>query len=79
MPNKFLELFGWYGTCAIVLAYALNSFGIIDSGSLTYQLLNLTGALGIVAISFHKKNYQPGVLNVVWFLVALIAIVNILR
>ncbi len=75
--NKLIEIFGWYGTCAIVLAYALVSFSVINADSLVYQLLNLTGALGIVAVSFHKKNYQPGVLNIIWFVVALIAIVSI--
>ena len=73
-----VELFGWYGTVAILSAYALLSFKVIKSDSLTYQLLNLTGALGIVAISFVKKVRQPGVLNLVWALIALIAIVSLL-
>lgn len=55
MKNKLIVLFGWYGVFAIVLAYALLSFGVIDSTSLVYQILNITGALGIVIISFHKK------------------------
>jgi hypothetical protein len=79
MNKKLIELFGWYGTCAIVLAYVMVSFSIISSVSLQYQLLNLTGALGIVVVSFYKKTYQPGVLNVIWFVVALIAIISILR
>ena len=72
------ELFGWYGTVAILSAYALLSFKVIESDSLTYQLLNLTSALGIVAISFMKKVRQPGVLNLVWALIALIAIIGLL-
>ncbi|MFA6432708.1 MAG: hypothetical protein WCV82_02725 [Candidatus Paceibacterota bacterium] len=79
MKTKLIEIFGWYGTCAIMLAYALVSFSVVTSDSVSYQILNLTGALGIVTVSFHKKDYQPGVLNIVWFVVALIAIVNILR
>ncbi|KKU82411.1 MAG: hypothetical protein UY09_C0015G0005 [Parcubacteria group bacterium GW2011_GWA2_47_8] len=68
------EIIGWYGTVALVLAYALVSFGAIASSSLLYQVLNGTGALGIVYISFKKKNYQPGVLNIIWAIIALIAI-----
>ena len=79
MNKKLIELFGWYGTCAIVLAYVLVSFSVIPAESLQYQLLNLTGALGIAAVSFYKKTYQPGVLNIIWFVVALIAIIGILR
>ncbi len=75
----FEEVIGWYGAVAIVVAYALNSFGVISSNSVLYQILNATGALGIVYISFRKKVYQPGVLNLIWTLIALGAIVNILK
>ena len=75
--NKFLEFLGWYGTLAIVSAYFLNSFNIIHSTDLTYQLLNFTGAIGIVLISLRKQAYQPAVLNIVWSLIALIAIIKI--
>jgi hypothetical protein len=44
-----------------------------------FQVLNGTGAIGIVIISLHKKAYQPAVLNIIWTLVALIAIINILK
>ena len=68
------ETIGWYGTVAIVLAYALVSFGFVPATSIGYQVLNGTGALGIVYISFKKKAYQPGVLNVIWAVIAAIAI-----
>ena len=76
--KKFIELFGWYGTFAIVLAYALVSFDVLSPTSLAYQLLNGTGALGIVIVSFHKRAYQPGVLNIIWTLIAFVAIGRIL-
>lgn len=76
--NKFLELLGWYGTLAIISAYFLNSFNIIHSTDITYQLLNLTGGIGIVLISLKKRAYQPAVLNIVWSLIALIAIIKII-
>ena len=78
MKKQLIELFGWYGTIAIVGAYALSSFLIIKPDSLIYQLLNLTGALGIVGVSFFKKAYQPGVLNIIWSIIALIASINII-
>ncbi|MDP2703765.1 MAG: hypothetical protein Q8P01_00870 [bacterium] len=76
--KKFIEIFGWYGTGAIVLAYALVSFSVLQPTDIIYQLLNVTGALGIGAISFYKRAYQPGVLNVIWTLIALVAILKIL-
>lgn len=72
-----IEIIGWYGTVAIVGGYALNSFNIIGSNSLLYQILNLTGAIGIVALSLSKKAYQPATLNAIWTIIALIAIIKI--
>ena len=72
------EVIGWYGTVAIVLAYGLVSFGYVEGTNLWYQILNGTGALGIVYISFLKKAYQPGVLNIIWALIAAVAILSIL-
>lgn len=72
------EIIGWYGTVAIVSAYALLSFGTIVSDNLIYQLMNATGAIGIVYISFKKKAYQPGVLNIIWTIIATVAIIRVL-
>jgi hypothetical protein len=74
----FIEVIGWYGTIAIVGSYALSSFGFVKPSDLFYQILNFTGAIGIVIISFYKKAYQPGVLNLVWTVIALVAIVRAL-
>lgn len=80
MKSKFkpIEVVGWYGAFAILLAYALNSFNILESNDLVFQLLNLTGAIGIVAISYTKGAKQPAVLNMAWSVVALVAIVQII-
>lgn len=72
------EVAGWYGTFAIVLAYVLVSFDIISAGGGAYQLLNLTGALGIVAISASRKVRQPLLLNIFWAAIATVALVRIL-
>ena len=79
MKKNIIEIFGWYGIIAIVLAYALVSFSFLSVNSIWYQLLNGTGAIGMVVVSLYKKAYQPGILNIIWTLIALIAIINILR
>lgn len=76
--KKFLEIFGWYGAVAIVSAYALNSFSIIQSNNALYQLLNFTGAIGIVVVSLAKKAYQPAALNIIWTVIAAIALIKLL-
>lgn len=78
MNKSSIEIFGWYGTVAIILAYALTSFSLLSSDNIWYQVLNLTGAGGIVAVSFYKKTYQPGILNSIWMLIALAAVIKII-
>ena len=54
-----------------------SSFKIIGARGLPYQLLNLTGALGIIAISAIKGVRQSVVLNIFWALIAAIALVSL--
>jgi len=72
--KKLIEWYGWFGMAGIVLAYALASFSVIEATGLAYQVLNGLGALGIVFVSFYKKAVQPGVLNIIWTLIAVVAI-----
>lgn len=74
-----VEIFGWYGAVAILLAYTLVSFDFLAASSIWYQLLNGTGAIGIVVVSLYKKAYQPAALNIMWAAIALVAIFNIFR
>lgn len=76
--NLIGESIGWYGTFAIILAYALSSFSILSSSSVTYQILNATGAIGIIYISSKKEVYQSVVLNIIWLTIALIAVALII-
>ena len=64
--KKILSLIGWYGVAAIISAYALLNLGIFEVGDMWYQVLNLTGALGIILDSLSDKDYQPVVLNIFW-------------
>ncbi len=78
MKNIITEILGWYGVIAIVGAYMLLSFDFVGSNSVVFQVLNLTGAIGIVVDAIEDRNIQPAVLNIIWALVALIALVKIL-
>lgn len=75
--TRIAELAGWYGTSAIVGAYALVSFGILDAEGIVFQLLNLSGALGIIVISIVKNVTQTIVLNLFWAAIAIIALARI--
>lgn len=78
MKHKAENYFGWYGVLTILLAYLLVSFDVIAAKSLAYQLLNLTGAAGIMNEALSKKDAQPAVLNAIWAIIAIISIARII-
>lgn len=78
LTHWFCEIIGWYGVFGIMLAYGLVSFEVVSPTDVLYQVLNITGGIGIVIISFYKRAYQPGVLNVIWALIGLAALTKIL-
>lgn len=65
------EIIGWMGTGAILLAYLLLSSGKLESNSKEYQLLNLIGAMGIIANSAIHGALPSVGLNIAWLLIAL--------
>jgi hypothetical protein len=73
-----IEVLGWYGLAAVVLAYGTVSLSFISPNSYIYQLLNLTGSFGLGSVAFVKRAYQNGVLNVVWAAIAIIALTRMI-
>jgi hypothetical protein len=76
MKKKLIQVFGWYGVVAILLAYALVSFEVILPTHPAYQILNITGSLGLFCEAWSRRDKQPAVLNIVWILVGIIAILT---
>lgn len=74
--NKLIEAFGWYGTVAILGTYALISFGAMSVDSFTYQALNVTGAIGVMIVAYRKSVYQSAIINLIWAIIGLAAIVK---
>ena len=70
------ELAGWYGSAAILAAYAANSFKWLDEEHTAYQLLNLTGALGVAWVCWRKRTWQAFWLESVWAAIAVVALVR---
>ncbi len=72
------DIFGWIGMILVLIAYILLSTNKINNGK-TYQALNLSAAL-FMAIGLLPKNaWFSFALQVVWGLVAIIAIIKLLR
>ena len=79
MKHKvWLETGGWYGMLAVLVAYFLLSANMIAKDDPVYLLLNASGSLGIILDAWNQKNYQPALLNLIWFLIAVWGIVNLI-
>jgi hypothetical protein len=78
MQRHTVQNIGWYGVIAILLAYGLLIFGVLNMDSIWYLMLNLTGATAVAVEARSKKDRQPMVLNVIWALVAVVAIIRLL-
>ena len=78
-PSKFTEICGWYGMVALILAYALVSFNIIMANGIIFQLLNLTGSVGLMIDATARKVIQLALLNVFWALIGIITIIRLLQ
>ncbi|MEK6916562.1 MAG: hypothetical protein AABW92_02360 [Nanoarchaeota archaeon] len=71
------EIAGWYGAFALLLSYGLVSYGAISGESVLYQVLNITGALGLLTIAFAKKVYQSVTINIIWALIGIFALLKL--
>jgi hypothetical protein len=76
MPRHHIA--GWYGSIAIVSGYFLSSFGVLDSGSIIYQIINLSGAAGLFYLGFHKHIKESMFLNGFWIVIATISLLRLL-
>ncbi len=77
MKNNLINFLGWYGLVTVILAYAMISFSFVTPHNLVYQLLNFTGSIGITIETYYKKDYQPFWLNLIWALIALVAMISV--
>ena len=76
MKETVYEIMGWAGTAAVLAAYALSILGVIGPKDVSYVLLNLFGGAGLAIVSFRKKTYQTLVVNLIWTVVAIVALAH---
>lgn len=77
--SLLVETVGWIGAALILLAYLLLSAGRLEARSVTYQGLNLVGAIAFVINSGWNGAVPSAALNVVWAGIAVFALVRMAR
>lgn len=74
-----LQIVSVVGALAILGAYAANQFGMVELDNLPYQLANLVGSAILCVIAVVEVQVGFVLLEGVWALVSLWAVVKILR
>lgn len=72
-----MEVVGWTGALASLLAFGLNSLNVIGSQSTQYLILNLIGCFLLLIYAFSKKAHASWVLNSIWFAITVIALIKV--
>lgn len=72
--DKLIEIAGWIGVALILGGYYLLATDIIHSRSWEYHVMILIGSVFVGIVSWRKRNYQPVALNVVFVLLAIVAL-----
>jgi hypothetical protein len=74
-----IDVIGWIGSAEVIAAYGLNSYQKIKSDSLLFQLLNFTGGIFLIINTIYYSAYPSAFINIVWVVIATIAIVQLFR
>jgi nicotinamide riboside transporter PnuC len=76
--DKMSENLGWLGAIAVLSGYALLSIGLIKGDSFLYHGLMLIGSVGLAIITYRRRTYQPFIVNLVFSILAALAITRLL-
>jgi hypothetical protein len=72
--NTLIDVIGWLGAAALLIAYALVSTRKLEGDTRAYQLLNLAGGAFLIVNSSYYGAYPSVGVNVVWIGIAVYAI-----
>ena len=79
LARWLVEIVGWAGAALILLAYLLLSAGRMTGQSLSYQTMNVVGAVGFVVNGWWHGALPSATLNVLWLMIGLFASIRILK
>ncbi len=74
MDQWLIDVIGWVGSLAVLLAYGLISAEKISGKSKLYQWLNVFGSICLMLNAYHHRAYPPTFVNAVWLAIALWAL-----
>ena len=72
------DILGWIGMILVLVAYGLLSTNKVENGKL-YQMLNLIAAIFMAIGLFPTKAWFSFTLQVIWALIAIVAIIKLYK
>jgi hypothetical protein len=75
--KSIINIIGWIGAMEVLGAYFAVSLKYIEPGTLSYQLLNLTGALLLIINTLSLKAYPSAFVNIIWVGIAIYSLFKI--
>ena len=77
MTGPLIDTAGWVGAAALLVAYGLVSSGRLHGRSTAFQMLNLTGAFGLLANGIWHGAWPSAALNAVWLVIGIAAVMRL--
>ena len=71
MQDIIFEVTGWLGSALLIIAYALVSSKKLKPEDLTYQLINLGGAICLLTYALYTLAYPFVLVNFIWLLIGI--------
>jgi|GEM_PF-1463690 hypothetical protein len=71
MQDILYQIIGWLGSGLLIIAYALVSSKKLQPEDLTYQLINLGGAICLLVYALYTLAYPFVLVNFIWLLIGL--------
>jgi hypothetical protein len=76
--DLLIEVFGWVGALLVLVAYYLISHNKVTSEDLSFQMLNILGAVCLIIYTYSREAYASVLVNTIWVLIGLRCLVPIL-
>jgi hypothetical protein len=74
-----INLIGWVGSAAVIIAYILVSTNRLRGDSIPYQILNLFGGIFLMTNTLYFGAYPSSFVNLIWVGFAIIALIRARR
>ncbi|NJO03268.1 MAG: hypothetical protein HC880_17710 [Bacteroidia bacterium] len=71
-----VDILGWIGSAAILLAYGMVSYQRVSAASGFYQGLNIVGSLFLIVNTAYYHAYPSTFVNIVWIIIAVLALLR---